>query len=258
MLRFISLGSGSSGNATVVESSDGLHTSRLLVDCGFNLKQLDHRLARAGLCAADIDAIFVTHEHSDHIGSALALARRQQIPLWMSPGSHAAIGNPELPGLLRLAGDTIRFEVGTLQVCPFTVPHDAREPLQLRCSDGDRQLGILTDLGHASDHVLENLRDCHAVLLECNHDPALLAASNYHPALKRRVGGPYGHLSNEAAGGIALALHHPGLRTLVAAHLSAQNNRPELARQVLAEALGCDATDIQVADQHAGTAWITV
>ena len=258
MLRFISLGSGSSGNASVVESSDGLHTSHLLVDCGFNLKQLDYRLARAGLCGADIDAIFVTHEHSDHIGSAQALARRQQIPLWMSPGSHAAIGNPELSGLLRLAGDTIGFEVGTLQVCPFTVPHDAREPLQLRCSDGDRRLGILTDLGHATDHVLESLRGCHAVLLECNHDAALLAASNYHPALKRRVGGPYGHLSNAAAGAIASALRHPGLGRLVAAHLSAQNNRPELARQALAEALECEDADIIVADQHAGTAWITV
>ena len=258
MLRFVSLGSGSSGNATVVESSDGMHTSRLLVDCGFNLKQLDYRLARVGLGATDIDALFVTHEHSDHVGCARALALREQIPLWMSPGSYAAIGSPDLCGLLRLTGDSLAMEIGALRVCPFTVPHDAREPLQLRCSDGDRQLGILTDLGHATDHVLENLRGCHAVVLECNHDPALLAASNYHPALKRRVGGQYGHLSNAAAGAIAAWLRHPGLCTLVAAHLSAQNNRPELARQMLAAALGWNSADIQVADQHEGTAWLAV
>ena len=258
MLRFVSLGSGSSGNATVVEASDGIHTNRLLVDCGFNLKQLDFRLARVGLGATDIDAIFITHEHSDHVGCARALAVREQIPVWMSPGSYAAIGSPDLHGRLRLAGDNVGMEIGALRVCPFTVPHDAREPLQLRCSDGDRELGILTDLGHATEHVLENLRGCHAVVLECNHDPALLAASNYHPALKRRVGGQYGHLSNEAAGAIAAWLRHPGLSTLVAAHLSAQNNRPELARQMLAAALGWSSADIQVADQHTGTAWLAV
>ncbi len=256
MLRFVSLGSGSSGNATVVESSNGLHTSRLLVDCGFNLKQLDFRLARVGLCAHDIDAVFVTHEHSDHVGSACALALREQIPLWMSPGSYAAIGSPDMHGLLRLAGDTVAMEVGALQVCPFTVPHDARQPLQLRCSDGDRRVGILTDLGHATDHVLEHLQGCHAVLLECNHDPALLAASSYHPALKRRVGGDYGHLSNQAAADIAARLRHPALVTVVAAHLSAQNNRPDLARQALAAAMQWDAAAIHVADQHTGTGWL--
>ena len=258
MLRFISLGSGSSGNATVVEASSGPRTSRLLVDCGFSLRHLDQRLARAGLSADGIDAIFVTHEHGDHIGCARALALRERTPVWMSPGTYAAIGRPDFDGLLNQAIDCVAMEIGEIAVCPFTVPHDAREPLQLRCSDGDSSLGILTDLGHATSHVLEQLAKCQALLLECNHETALLASSSYPPALKKRVGGKYGHLSNADAAAIAQSLLHNGLKTLVAAHLSAQNNRPDLARLALSQALGWDMTDVGIADQLLGTDWLRV
>jgi len=258
MLRFTSLGSGSSGNATVVEARHGARTSRLLVDCGFGLRQLDQRLSRAQLCAADLDGIFVTHEHSDHIGSARALSLRERLPVWMSQGTHAAAGCPDMGGMLLLASDESTFALGELEVRPFTVPHDAREPLQLRCSDGDRSLGILTDLGHATGHVLQQLAGCEAILLECNHDPELLANSNYHTALKKRVGGRYGHLCNADAAAIAVAVQHPRLATVVAAHLSAQNNRPELAQAALAHALGWDAHQIGVATQADGTPWLVV
>ena len=170
MLRFRSLGSGSSGNATVVEAGAGGHVTRLLVDCGLGLRVLEQRLAQAGLTTANLDAIFITHEHGDHIGCALTLALRDRLPLWMSPGTFAAIGSPDLDGLLRAACDTVTLEIGELRVTPFTVPHDAREPLQLRCSDGDAHLGILTDLGHATAHLLEQLARCNAMLLECNHE----------------------------------------------------------------------------------------
>ncbi|MEO8857864.1 MAG: MBL fold metallo-hydrolase [Burkholderiaceae bacterium] len=258
MLRFRSLGSGSSGNATVVEAGSGLRPTRLLVDCGLTLKALEQRLARAGLGACDIDAIFITHEHGDHIGCAQGFARRQQIPIWMSAGTYAAIGSPDFDGLQRQAADGVAIELGEMRVLPFTVPHDAREPLQLRCSDGDLSLGIVTDLGHATSHVLEHLARCNALLLECNHEARLLASSSYHPALKRRVGGPYGHLSNEAAGAIARALCHDGLRTVVAAHLSAQNNLPELARAAVSAALQCAEQDICVADPVQGTQWQSI
>ncbi len=157
MLRFRSLGSGSAGNAALVEATSGGRTSRLLIDCGFGIRQLDQRLARAGLAASDIDAIFVTHEHGDHIGCAHTLSRRNRIPVWMSEGTWLATGGRDFEGQLHIARDDEDFAVGELSVHPFTVPHDAREPLQLRCTDGNRTLGVLTDLGHATAHVLARL-----------------------------------------------------------------------------------------------------
>ena len=257
MLRFKSLGSGSAGNATVVEGSSGLQVTRLLVDCGLGLKVLDARLAQAGLHASQIDAIFITHEHGDHVGCARQLSIRERLPVWMSAGTHAAIGRPDFEGLLQRAQDGVAIDLGEIQIAPFTVPHDAREPLQIRCSDGARHLGVLTDLGHATPHVLAQLRGCSALLLECNHDAGLLAQSAYPGFLKERVGGRFGHLSNEDAAHIAGLLDHAGLVHVVAAHLSRQNNRPELAREALAAALGRRAADIGVADQATGSEWIT-
>ena len=257
MLRFKSLGSGSSGNATVVQARSETQLSHLLVDCGLGLRQLDQRLARAGMLADQIDAIFITHEHGDHIGCARELALRERIPIWMSHGTYAAIGSPDFEGLLRIACDCVEIEVGALLVRPFTVPHDAREPLQLTCTDGAARLGLLTDLGHASSHVLDELAGCATLLLECNHDPQLLAASTYPAFLKRRVGGDWGHLANDAAAAIARAIQPGGLRQLVAAHLSEQNNRPELVRRALAAAMGCGEADIQVADAATGSGWLS-
>lgn len=256
MLRFKSLGSGSTGNATLVEAT-GLRPRRLLVDCGLGIRQLSVRLAQAGLADGDIDAIFITHEHSDHIGCARQFARRHRVPVWMSRGTQEGIGLPDFDGLLHTARDGEAIDLGELQLMPFTVPHDAREPLQLTCTDGASKLGLLTDLGHATAHLLAQLAHCDALLLECNHDSELLAQSTYPPFLKRRVGGMYGHLSNAAAGEIARSVAHGGLRQLVAAHLSQQNNRPELARQAMLEALG-SATEITVADAGAGTLWLDV
>jgi phosphoribosyl 1,2-cyclic phosphodiesterase len=256
MLRFRSLGSGSTGNATLVEAGSGLRRTRVLIDCGLGIRTLESRLLQAGVDVRQLDAIFITHEHADHIGCAVALVQRLRIPLWMSRGSHAGIGAPELGGLLGIARDGEDIVVGELALRPFTVPHDAREPLQLSCSDGANRLGILTDLGHATAHVLEQLAGCDALLLECNHDPELLARSSYPPFLKQRVGGRFGHLANAAAADVLKAVAHDGLRHVVAAHLSEQNNRPEIARQALADALGCASADIGVALAQTGTDWL--
>ena len=258
MLRFRNLGSGSAGNATVVEGGAGAQVRRLLVDCGLGVRQLQARLGQAGLAPAQIDAVFITHEHSDHIGCARTLALRQRIPVWMSHGTYTAIGSPDFDGLLRLAHDGQAIDLGTFEALPFTVPHDAREPLQLRCSDGAAHLALLTDLGHASAHVLAHLAGAHALLLESNHDPQLLAASRYPSFLKRRVGGDYGHLSNAAAAGILRAVQHPGLQCVVAAHLSAQNNHPDLVRPLLAQALGWAPERIGVASALQGSDWHAV
>jgi phosphoribosyl 1,2-cyclic phosphodiesterase len=257
-IRFKSLGSGSTGNATVVQARDGAQVTHLLVDCGLGIRQLETRLGHAGMLPEQVDAIFITHEHADHIGCAAQLAMRERIPIYMSQGTHVAIGQPDLGALLHIAYDCVAVDIGAMQVRPFTVPHDAREPLQLSCSDGATRLGVLTDLGHASNHVLEQLAGCATLLLECNHDPEMLAASTYPPFLKRRVAGAWGHLANEAAAAIAQALRATGLRQVVAAHLSQQNNRPDLARAALAAALECDPGGIAVADGPNGCAWVEV
>lgn len=258
MLRFRSLGSGSAGNATIVEAGSGTQVKRLLVDCGLGTRVFTDRLAQAGLLPDQIDAIFITHEHSDHIGCARQLALRYRTPVWMSQGTYIGIGESDFDGLLNRAQDSACIDFGEIQATPFTVPHDAREPLQLRCTDGNRHLGILTDLGHATSHVLAHLTACHALLLECNHDADLLAGGTYPAFLKKRVGGRLGHLSNADAAQIARSLDHTGLSTIVAAHLSRQNNRPELARAAVAQAMGRTVADIGVASQEAGCEWIEV
>lgn len=257
MLRFCSLGSGSSGNCMVVEGRGGITTTRVLVDCGFTQRELKTRLARAGFnLADDIDAIFVTHEHGDHVGCAVGLAKRHGIPLVMSRGTWRAIGEPELPGLLRFVRDGTALALGDLEIAPYTVPHDAAEPLQPCFSDGQRRLGVLTDAGSMTAHLVAQLQGCDALLLECNHDVAMLAASRYPYPLKARIGGRYGHLSNDTAAQILAACLHPKLQHVVAAHLSRENNTPELALAALAQALGADRRDIRAAGPGWGFDWI--
>jgi phosphoribosyl 1,2-cyclic phosphodiesterase len=178
------------------------------------------------------------------------------VPLWTSHGTWQAIGQPDVDGWLRIARDGEAIAVGELELRPYTVPHDAREPLQLRCGDGNATLGVLTDCGSATAHLLAQLQRCDALLLECNHDRGMLAASRYPASLKARIGGSLGHLANDAAAAILGACMHAGLRHLVAAHLSEQNNRPDLARQALARACGGSAQDIVVADPVQGFGWL--
>jgi len=257
VLRFRSLGSGSTGNATLIEAG-GAPGFRMLVDCGLGIRQLSARLAQSGLADSDINAIFITHEHSDHIGCARQFSRRHGIPVWMSMGTWTALDQPDFEGWLRIAQDGVAIDLGGVQLTPFTVPHDAREPLQLTCTDGAAKLGILTDLGHATAHVLAHLQGCDALMLESNHDSAMLEASSYPFFLKRRVSGQFGHLSNTASAEIARSVCHPRMKHLVAAHLSQQNNRPELAQDLLSQALGCRSADIVVADAGAGTPWLAL
>ena len=259
MMRFCSLGSGSTGNATLVEARSGNTVSRVLIDCGFSLRELERRLARAGLASTDIDAVFVTHEHGDHVGCALTLARRHRTPLWTSRGTWRAIGEPDLPhDLLHFARDQEAIAIGDLELAPYTVPHDANEPLQLRIGDGAVRLGVLTDAGSITPHLLAQLQGCDALLLECNHDRTMLAHSAYPASLKARIGGRLGHLANDTAAEILAGCMHAGLKQLVAAHLSERNNRPELAQAALAPVLGGRPADVVVADPVQGFGWLDV
>ena len=257
MLRFRSLASGSSGNATLIEASDGLHRTRVLVDCGLGLRQLMARLAVEGIGPADLHGIFITHEHGDHIGCAPMLVARYGVPLWTSAGTAQYAAFAGLESALNLVRDGQLFAIGGIQFHPFTVPHDAREPLQLRCTDGDRVLGLMTDIGHVTGHALTALAGCHALVLESNHDVELLAQSRYPDFLKRRVGGQHGHLSNVQAAAALGALRHDRLNTVVAAHLSERNNRPDLVSRAFAAVLGCGEADVLLAERR-GRGWLDV
>lgn len=248
-MRFASLGSGSKGNALVVEAG----RTRVLVDCGFGPRNLAMRLARLGLEPADLDAILVTHEHSDHMGGVAPCARRYDIEVFMTHGTRAA-AMPE--GVAVTSIDShMPFVVGDLEVRPFPVPHDAREPVQFVFSDGRGVFGLLTDAGRVTPHMVDMLSTCDALMLECNHDADLLAGGAYPATLKRRIAGPFGHLDNASAADLLARIGHRRLKHVVAAHLSQENNRPELARQALASVLGCAPEWIGVAEQDIGCEW---
>ena len=250
MLRFASLGSGSRGNATLVEAG----STCVMVDCGFSIAETQRRLARLDRTPADIQAILVTHEHSDHIGGVAALARRFGIPVWMTAGTSVVHNDTDVPVLDWFNGHE-PFAIGDLSVQPFPVPHDAREPCQFVFSDGALRLGVLTDTGSITSHIRACLDGCDALLLECNHDTAMLADGPYPPMLKRRVGGRLGHLSNTQAAELLASIDTSALQALAIAHLSDKNNRPELARAALATALGCAPDWIALAAQDRGLAW---
>lgn len=254
--RFRSLVSGSSANATLVESVHAGRVFRALIDCGLNMRQLEKHLAQESLSASMLDAVFVTHEHSDHVGCCFEIGRKWQVPVWTSRGTYEGAGSPEMNGHLRIIRDGETFGWGAMVVTPFTVPHDAREPLQLSICQGEQKLTLLTDLGHVTDHVLSSVEGSHSIVIESNHDPQLLRQSKYPAFLKRRIAGSHGHLPNNVAGQILSQVYHSGLQHVVAAHLSRQNNQPELARSTLAQALGWEASRVHVATQEAGCAWI--
>lgn len=258
MLRWSVLGSGSEGNALVIEASSGLFATRVLVDNGFGPRALQARLARIGLTCDDLDAVFVTHEHSDHVAGVAAFLGKRHVPLLCSAGTRRAAGLDDAAIDWRplRAGQTL--DLGELQLHPYAVPHDAAEPLQLVATDGDRRFGLLTDIGAPTREVARALDGVHALQLECNHDVVLLMSGDYPQFLKQRIGGDRGHLSNAQAATLLTMLDRTHLHTVAAAHLSRSNNRPDLARAALAQVLGCAADEIHVAAQDSGLAWVEV
>ena len=251
-MRFASLGSGSQGNALIVDAGE----TKVMVDCGFSARMAAARLARLGAVPAELSAILVTHEHGDHVGGVFAFARRHRLTVYLTHGTHAAAprGRVPLPECRLIDGHT-PFAIGSLQVEPFPVPHDAREPVQFAFSDGVRRLGVLTDTGTITPHIVDTLRVCDGLVLECNHDAAMLVQGSYPLALKRRVGGPWGHLDNAAGASLLARLDSSRLRHVVAAHLSEQNNSPLLARAALSAVLGCAPDWIGIATQSEGFSW---
>ena len=251
-MRFTSLGSGSEGNCLLVEAGG----SRVLIDCGFSLAETVARLARAGVAADTIDAVLVTHEHDDHVGGVARFARKFNKPVWLTYGTlQASAARFAGVSSVKIFDCHARFSIGAIEVEPYTVPHDAREPSQFVFGDGNVRLGLLTDAGSLTAHMQSVLNGLDAFILECNHDPELLSNSSYPEKLKQRIGGRYGHLANETAAELLTAIDCSRLKHVVAAHLSQKNNRPELARDALARALSCEPAWICVADQARGFDW---
>ncbi|ROR29823.1 MBL fold metallo-hydrolase [Inmirania thermothiophila] len=248
-MRFAILGSGSRGNAVVVEAGG----TRVLIDCGFTAAETERRLARLGLAAEGLDAILLTHEHGDHVAGAGPLARRHGLPVWCTPGTRLGAGLEGVEVCTVVPEET--FAVGALQVRSYVVPHDGRETVQYLLGDGAATLGIVTDAGSVTPHMEAVLDGCDGLVLECNHDERLLAEGPYPPPLKRRIRSDWGHLSNRQAAALLARLDHHRLRHVVAAHLSETNNTPGHARAALAAVLGCRPEEVDVAEQARGLGW---
>jgi len=261
-MKFTSLGSGSRGNALIVQH----HDTVLLIDCGIPIKAFLSALARIHISVEDLDAVFITHEHGDHIKGLRSLLRRKSIPTYMTRGTAEVAGYSGLPELQVIA-DLECVPIGRLTVKPVVVPHDAREPCQyvigsdvgdaFTLSEESRSLGVITDLGSCSQHIIDHYKSCDAYVLECNHDVGMLQAGPYPASLKRRVLGDWGHLSNLQASSMLAQFGCHKLQWLVLAHLSQQNNKSQYALDAIG-AVFSDYGRIKIADQDNGFDWLEI
>ncbi len=251
-LRLASLGSGSRGNATLLATD----STCLLVDCGFTLKDCRSRLARAGVDAATLDALLITHEHADHARGAARAARAFDIPVYGTRGTLTALTdlNPELA---RPITADIAFTIGDIRVLPVSVPHDAREPVQYVFESGPARLGVLTDIGHVTPHVIDAYSGCHGLFVESNHDLDMLWGGGYPRRLKRRIAGNFGHLANVQAASLIRHVLHDGLAHLVVGHVSERNNHHRHIEAAFAE-LRAELATFSIANQATGTEWMVI
>lgn len=251
-MRFCCLGSGSKGNATLVQFGQTL----LLIDCGFSLKYMQAALAKQGCKPEDITAILLTHEHGDHIAGVNALAKRFSLPVYLTPGTARSKRIAVEKLSVQWLQPDASVEIGDISVLPVTVPHDAMEPCQFVFSTAGKKLGVMTDLGSISEHVEKHFSGCDALLLEANHDVDMLWAGPYPPSLKRRVLGEWGHLSNVQAVDYLQRIDTLP-ETLVLGHISEKNNSVSLVEQAFA-GFQNDISDIIYAAQDSGFDWLEV
>lgn len=236
MIKFQSFLSGSSGNCTYV-TNDDVH---ILVDCGASGKYITACLARLGILPDKIDAILVTHEHRDHVSGVGVMARKYNIPVFATHGTHQ--GMKSITGAFSdhlaqyiSSGDDIK--IGSLVVRSFTIPHDANEPVGYRIFEDSSSLCIATDIGHISDELADELSGCDSIIIEANHDPEMLRTGRYPYHLKRRIAGERGHLANDTSARLCLMLAEKGTKSFWLGHLSRENNTPSLALETVKSVL---------------------
>jgi phosphoribosyl 1,2-cyclic phosphodiesterase len=249
------LGSGSRGNATFVKTDQ----VRLLIDAGISRKEMARRLESIGEDPDGIDAVFITHEHSDHAGGVRMLVKDLPVQVFLTSGTLGALRTedyefngsklvPITPG--------VPFTIGDVEVLPFRVPHDAAEPVAFSMKCGGAKLTQLTDIGYMADEVAEQLRGSDVLILESNHDLEMLRVGPYPWALKQRLMGRYGHLSNSAVGRFIREQYDGQAQHMVLAHLSSKNNHPQIAKQEASKALrnrGIGNTHLTVTSQDEAT-----
>ncbi len=254
MLRFASLGSGSKGNATLIESGKNDNDTRILLDCGFSTKEIERRLAKLGRTAQSLTAIVITHEHSDHVSGAGRLSRKYSIPVWLTVGTSHACRDNDFYSTYYINSHS-DFEIDDINLHPFPVPHDAREPCQFVFSDGALRLGVVTDLGYHTPHIINHLENLDSLLLECNYDEKMLLNGSYPQSLKRRVHGSKGHLDNRHASDLLKKLKLDQLKNIIGMHVSEKNNTEEYAINALCEGMGCEQSAVSLASQSEGFSW---
>lgn len=252
MLRLASLGSGSKGNATLIASQDTV----VLIDCGFPVREMIARLPRLGLQVTDIDAVLVTHEHSDHIAGVAALAKAASAPVYATYGTCQSKKLEAVRSMVEIESDA-SFAVGDIDVRAITVPHDARQPVQYRFFHDDVAVGVLTDLGCVSPHVQAAFSGCDMLLLEFNHDLEMLRRGPYPATLKRRVSGDYGHLNNDQAMAMLAAMTESAPKVVIAGHISEQNNSVEAVARNLDQWAIQTQAQVLYATQSQGFDWIS-
>ncbi len=249
-VSFASLGSGSNGNSTLVRVDDTL----VLVDAGFSAKSIAQRLSEAGVDAADLSAIVVSHEHSDHVKGVGVLSRKFKLPVWLTRGTYRRLKDPKLSAV-EFIHPHGSFRIGDAKITPFPVPHDAAEPCQYIIGDGTKKVAIATDMGFATPYVQRLLSDVDALLLEANYDLNMLQSGPYPYALQTRIDGRFGHLSNEQSASLAADIEHPGLQRLFLGHLSENNNTPRSALESVANRLRRGDEDVCVLRRGALNEW---
>lgn len=256
-MRFCSLGSGSSGNSFIVQ--DGVTT--LLMDCGFGLNETVSRLNRYGLSADKLNAILLTHEHEDHIKGAFSFSNKYKIPIYLSHGTFKMCKkriNDNYDINFNIIESTQPFMINDIEVTPIPVPHDAREPFQFMFKSNSKSIAIITDLGFVTNHLIKTIKEIKALVIEFNHDKAMLINSDYPQSLKDRVSGMYGHLENMESIKLLKSINYEGINWIAAAHLSEKNNDENLVRRLISDATSKDMKLIKVIDQMNGVDWLNV
>jgi phosphoribosyl 1,2-cyclic phosphodiesterase len=249
-MRFASLGSGSRGNATLVSHQK----TTLLVDCGFSARETEKRLQRLKINAEALTAIVITHEHSDHINGVRVLARKYNLPVYATVGTANCLA-ADVKEFISEFSSHESFTINDIEINPFPVPHDAREPSQFVFNSGKHNLGLLTDVGMSTPVIEQALSGCDALLLEANHDMEMLDNSVYPDHLKYRVSGRLGHLNNVQSSKLLEKIDTSHLQHIIAMHLSEKNNSPNIVSPLFAQALNCDESWIGIANQNIGFDW---
>lgn len=240
MFKFCNLYSGSSGNCSLIQSDD----TNILIDCGASLKKINASLSYLNINLDDINAILISHEHSDHVSGLSSISKKYHIPVYANCRTFDNI-NQDIPDNIKnIFSTNEKFEIGDLQVFPFHIPHDASDPCGFSISKSNNKISIATDIGHMESSILDNLCGSSFLLLESNYEPNMLKYSRYPYYLKRRIIGPNGHLSNEEAASTISTLIKNGVKNISLGHLSKVNNFPELAYQTVMDTIISNKSDI--------------